>query len=1176
VVVAQIRSGLWVRNGYSIRNQAHHYRDLSLRDAAYDNDIFLVQAGFAILGPNLMLATLLDRFELADWVNNLQQTNTTYDAFQSIFMAEEMLYLIILVVSEVSRAINLSEEESIAREIRHATHKPIAYSELTRRVLERSSSHPKFDDILRKLCKFHPPDHTSDHGRYELRPDQLQFVDVYYIYYSRNQRSEADETLKAHYSKLGKPYVHVLPVPKITIGPFQRIGNVLHTPGLCQILFASIWSAMQDPRANTDTLVDESLHLILLALSDPNNDLAVKYGKEEAAKYGFIRHAWEMRFPVPPLKNAGSGSDTDTPAEKENVCLVDLLLHLLTMKNLSDHHVKARYIIEQIEAKSPDAMAEYIRNWRENQQRNAEADLAESKRAKNNARELQAKIMSEFAEAQKNFMSNYAHLMDDDDDDYDDDEDLYGETTAAGEASAEQDAGTAMETGMQDAQYGEPETNEEKQHVWEFPLGTCMVCKEETTPNTVYGMLGLVQPSSHLRYTRLDNNDQMLEALDLPSRLDVDLSKWREEQAAAGAEGKTWLGRGKPWHRRPGLVISTCGHFVHLKCFESYVSAIQQRQALQPARNHPEDILRKEYMCPLCRSLGNMFIPMFGRRQREKVPRLHNSSVASLEAWLDSHLPALLETLTPPTAPEQTVEENVSPETASSSSHSSRSGHTDVHTVFSGRLELPAHIMQELVRISNLTGRLPLSMTRIFNDILRSTVLSTSDAAMAPLEHLTIEHVSDIIGWTPDDDGLKEVKRTFIRFFEVPRTLRSEVGIDWFEHVPCNDTLDGADLLSDMYGYTICCMEILERGVSVGNNADEELLNDPDYTTSVLDTVPPAMRNLLRYLSESVSTYIKFLSKNPTKENALRAQAVACLKRLTEPVQNETESKVLLHEDLFLLFVRTIMLATGRSDLNVWHLMQTFYVAELVKNMIGLVDQMLKGNNLPTHWVHDSHFTDWLSSPMAADIQTRQATELEALNKIAYMIFADSGIENATSPLEKINHLAFYKLTRTFVLPFLRRCALLVSTRFSIQLPNLPKNEVDNDEFDQLRRQLGLPSFAELYQILACNGSLRNYVHLWCTQHFKQDALFKEQNTNNAEMKLTGIFLQQPTVYELIPLPAKLDRLFELTMMRTCLRCKQRPIQPALCLVCGKLLCAQSFCCSSNTDGGECYRHMSR
>lgn len=58
----------------------------------------------------------------------------------------------------------------------------------------------------------------------------------------------------------------------------------------------------------------------------------------------------------------------------------------------------------------------------------------------------------------------------------------------------------------------------------------------------------------------------------------------------------------------------------------------------------------------------------------------------------------------------------------------------------------------------------------------------------------------------------------------------------------------------------------------------------------------------------------------------------------------------------------------------------------------------------------------------------------------------------------------------------------------------------------------------------------------------------------------------------LIQLPDAYDKLFTLVVSATCSACNKKPADPALCLVCGQLLCGGSTCCRME-DVGECTLH---
>jgi len=63
--------------------------------------------------------------------------------------------------------------------------------------------------------------------------------------------------------------------------------------------------------------------------------------------------------------------------------------------------------------------------------------------------------------------------------------------------------------------------------------------------------------------------------------------------------------------------------------------------------------------------------------------------------------------------------------------------------------------------------------------------------------------------------------------------------------------------------------------------------------------------------------------------------------------------------------------------------------------------------------------------------------------------------------------------------------------------------------------------------------------------------------------------------YNLTPLPDRLDHLLVKISSVPCNSCGTKPYFPALCLICGALICANSACCSA-LGIGECNTHVSR
>ncbi len=157
VKLAQIRCNMWVRNGFVIRSQAHHYRDNSMRGIMYDQDLLLIQAGFALIDTDRFLLAILERFRLLPWFNQIESTgDKPYDAVQGVFLAEEFLFLITTCLTEMSSVCAWSIEAQIRREVIHfLALGQGTFSDVTKHIPEKFTDHAAFERI--PVAGFHLP-----------------------------------------------------------------------------------------------------------------------------------------------------------------------------------------------------------------------------------------------------------------------------------------------------------------------------------------------------------------------------------------------------------------------------------------------------------------------------------------------------------------------------------------------------------------------------------------------------------------------------------------------------------------------------------------------------------------------------------------------------------------------------------------------------------------------------------------------------------------------------------------------------------------------------------------------------------------------------------------------------------------------------------------------------------
>jgi E3 ubiquitin-protein ligase UBR1 len=88
-----MKAGMWVRNGLSLRHQMSTYRGVSQRDLAHHRDIFLLQTALVTCSPKRVLASMIDRFGMVDWMKGSYVLRPGYEDTQLVDVAEDLIHL---------------------------------------------------------------------------------------------------------------------------------------------------------------------------------------------------------------------------------------------------------------------------------------------------------------------------------------------------------------------------------------------------------------------------------------------------------------------------------------------------------------------------------------------------------------------------------------------------------------------------------------------------------------------------------------------------------------------------------------------------------------------------------------------------------------------------------------------------------------------------------------------------------------------------------------------------------------------------------------------------------------------------------------------------------------------------------------------------------------------------
>lgn len=1005
VLVAQIRAGLWVRNGFGMRAQQLHYKEYSLRENTYDQDIFFLQTAFVILDPSVVLIAILDRFQVQDWLGGADE-HPTYEPSQAFAMVEEMLYLLIVLLSDPTYAAGLAPETCLRRELVHnLCLGPSAYSDLMRRVSEKFTDDPALDRILADVAIFKLPVGISDQGTYTLRTECFAEVDPYFPRYSRNQREEADKLVREQLKK-DAPDSDPIIVPSplsISSGPFVT----LHQAFISDVLHQIIFFAMQHGRARgalfSEVLVDEALHLTMLSLVEEPESFAA-FAAERVL--------------------------SNTPGEST---LVHLLVTIEEDERMKAVRHKARWCLDRL----AERVGASVNALRKVEDTASPAKALDAKRLAAKAR--QAAILKQFAAAQKSFLESSENVDDEEDDE------MYG---------------------------GEKVSS----------LGSCIVCQDELDASRPFGSLGLIQTSNILRLTPEGDADFDFqgEVLATPSSLDRDASSIRPfglaaKKIAADLDDETGDGisKGFPQHHVSGLHASACGHLMHQSCFDTYYRSLEQRHHLQPTRCHPENTERREFICPLCKSLGNVLLP------------------ASVEGDVYAKL-----------------------------------------VVEGERYELDQWARAAMHPDGRAT-LLQLSQ----DDAPRSYSYETNSVQLA--FNLRYKLRNGLTPWEiattlPESkpEEFEEGERLMIAgMLEVANSLMQEIGSDVVAFLP-----------KWLIGYTISAIEVASRGQSEApiSQATERML-----------------RSLLLSLRE-----LAFVATR--SEASARIAAFAILPHLGGMFDQDHR-----RVDFFQLDpLTTLVEIAAVYPVDFYHVAAFAFYTELVQVYFGV-----------------ANLFDASSDPLAfeADAADEATPDYLALAHLHLRFVAPSDSHTPAFLL------TLGKRLYSYVLPFLRRAAILHGVLFG---PS-PSAVVAGSELSRLLTLLRIPhpSDALRHRDILPPGVDAIQAHIEACQNsipgWKQGLASPPPGSVDGSTALPSALpeasvscagdLQHPAIYELVGLPVQLDTLAAESLQRKCERCHHVPSEPALCLLCGQMVCHQSFCCMDGEDEaqhGECNMHM--
>ena len=598
---------------------------------------------------------------------------------------------------------------------------------------------------------------------------------------------------------------------------------------------------------------------------------------------------------------------------------------------------------------------------------------------------------------------------------------------------------------------------------------------------------------------------------------------------------------------RTGPVAHGCGHMMHYACFETYYEATNRRHHHQIARHHPEDTKLNEFVCPLCKALGNAFLPIVWKGLEFSYPGFLQAQ-SSFEDFLEKQKGSThwlggskareprepsIPDMSTPSLPGSLVETMVHPQTV---------------------LEPPWGIEEPETRTSDIgtPGSSAFSMT------------ATPDSTRSSGSQIVTELLT----------AYRRLRNTF-------RTNKLKTRHSLDDKTPSGDELCASDTLVQTVGYSIAAVEIQQRGVEVL----------PGMT--LLSKIPDQVLTHLRILAETASSYISVGARHPGPDSLIDSEyrkdgeRQHCQLFMLRYFGTETPHArrpldsypPLLGIDPFVFLVECAYGMGPSQKAEIAHLLRLCYLAEIVKVVFHM------GRNMPVgHWIgslthrqtQDPAMNNFADFAVAITKCSMEYQETRAPGDVDYG-------ENRGFQQPEVDTLqGWYMFTKKYALAFLRKCVVFLHVKYGVDFNSHISPNPDAEELDRLTEALRVPTFDEMCAAMtehAPNCGWPESTYALVSAWIKHEVLWPRENRDVSPSAVVS----HPGIFEMIGLPKTYDTLIEEATRRKCPTTGKELTDPVICLFCGELFCSQGTCCQGvGSDRelpvriGGAQRHMRR
>lgn len=568
----------------------------------------------------------------------------------------------------------------------------------------------------------------------------------------------------------------------------------------------------------------------------------------------------------------------------------------------------------------------------------------------------------------------------------------------------------------------------------------------------------------------------------------------------------------------------------------------------------------KEFMCPLCKALGNTFLPVIWKGKTINYP-----GVLQPEHPFDEFLQSAVGI--------QISKSGKEPERTLAADYPGKLQRTEKLFLDYGQQEMISALnvrLQELTK-PNVSFETPQASTR--QAVLSQLPIILTMGGGADDGYIS----SSLLARMTGESSSQTLSPQMLELVKVYQRLRDTIQANTlssrFNYGKVQDDLTFIDTLAQSLGYSISAAEIAQRGIE----------SDPGST--LLEKISSQTVTHLRVLSETISSYIAVGGLRNGGKNATNKEFQECLDTqlhqlfvghprviaIEELWGNSKDFKKfadlqvstpLLVMDPFVFLTECAACLIPTLHLDVHHIMRLCYIAEIVKVLTvflvpeesglgSVIFQALRNNTLSR------------PSPMSSLPQLVQHI-LRTVNG-PYGPVKLKNMARLHSELPPTIYTALEHLLEVYSLVFLRKCTILMHVRYGIDFPPTSATH-EETELARLTRTLGLPSLNDLISEVFIGETVTQKIISGWIVHWARN--HDEKRPHNFQIQLS-----HPAIFELVGLPKNFDSLQDESTKRRCPTTGKDLTDPVVCLFCGEIFCSQGVCCKNETDKGGCWQH---